>query len=409
KFTEKGQVVLRVEVAPEDANGVELHVAVIDTGVGIPADRFEAIFEPFTQADGSTTRKYGGTGLGLSISARLVELMGGRIWIESELGRGTSFHFTAHLASQGAAELPKRPATEEKPRILLAGGTHTHQAILKEMLTQWRMLPTVVDVTAATLQELERAGQAGIAYAVLLLDISLEESEDPELLAEIFVKAAAARTPVVLLKAVGPKSVAGWRGPEGTITLEKPVRQSRLLETIEELVRAEKRIPLEEINIPESSALFLPGSKQLRVLLVDDNRINQVVGTRLLQRDGHAVTVVGSGEEALVRLDHEVFDVCLMDVQMPGMDGLEATSALRLREKNTGRRLPVIALTAHAMKGDRERCLAAGMDSYLAKPVRPEELRKALTELGQAGNAPAGTRAAASKVKNGSGNGLTKS
>ena len=381
KFTEKGQVVLHVEAAPNSVGGLELHVAVIDTGIGIPAGRLVAIFEPFTQADGSTTRKYGGTGLGLSISARLVELMGGRIWAESELGRGTSFHFTARLSAEAASDLPVKKVSRDEVQILVAGGTPTHQEILAEMLTQWRMRPTRVDVTTATAEELERAASAGEAYAVLLLDINQEESEDPELLAAIFQRAAAAETPVVLLKAAGPKSAAGWRAPEGTVTLEKPIRQSRLLETIQALVGASRGTTSDEIDREQPLAPSPTDAGHLRVLLVDDNRVNQTIGTRLLQRDGHLVTVAGSGEEALAILQREVFDVCLMDIQMPGMDGLEATATLRQREKQTGRRLPVIALTAHAMKGDRERCLEAGMDSYLSKPVRAEELRRVLAEL----------------------------
>jgi two-component system, sensor histidine kinase and response regulator len=381
KFTEKGQVVLQVEAVPNSVGSLELHAAVIDTGIGIPAERLEAIFEPFIQADGSTTRKFGGTGLGLSISARLVELMGGRIWAESEMGRGTSFHFTARLDAEAASDLPSQKISGDELHILLAGGTPTHQGILAEMLTQWRMRPTRVDFTTATAEELERAASAGDAYAVLLLDISQEESENPELIAAIFQSAAAAKTPVVLLKTALPKNVAVWHAPDGTVTLEKPIRQSRLLEAIQALVAATRTATGDEGDAKEPVARPPTDPRQLRVLLVDDNRINQAVGTRLMQRDGHLVTVAGSGEEALAILEREMFDVCLMDIQMPGMDGLEATAKLRQREKQTGRRLPVIALTAHAMKGDRERCLDAGMDSYLSKPVRAEELRMALAEL----------------------------
>ncbi len=377
KFTYEGQILLNIETEVGEQAGVQLHFLVKDTGVGIPPDRLRAIFEPFTQADGSTTRKFGGTGLGLSISLRLVELMGGRIWAESLLDSGTTFHFTIQVARQLEQEPEITLAQLDALRVLLSGGSVIQKSILTEMLTQWRMRPTSISLTEETSRELDRARCAGESYALLLLDVGPQLMDNPDLLARICSHALAAKVPVVLLKPAGEK-LDRVPESEGTVALEKPVRQSRLLETIQSLVTDSGAQTASVMKADLPAVPPAQAARPLKVLLVDDNRINQRICARLLERDGHQVTVASSGEEALAILARDSFDVCLMDVQMPGMDGLEATTVFRQGERETGRHLHMIALTAHAMLGDRERCLAAGLDDYLSKPVRPEELRKSL-------------------------------
>jgi PAS domain S-box-containing protein len=377
KFTYEGQVLLNIETTLDEGKAVQVHFTVKDTGVGIPESRLKAIFEPFTQVDGSTTRKFGGTGLGLSISLKLVELMGGRIWAESVLEKGTTFHFTLRLEKQETSEPEVTLGQLESLRVLLAGGSATQKSILTEMLTQWRMRLTAIALARDALRELERARSTGEEYAILLLDLGQQLASNQELLAHICSHAMEKNTPVVVLKGTG-ENVNGFPESPTTIAIEKPVRQSRLLEAIQSLVLhpSDGKAPVRAAEAP--AATPQKQGQPLRVLLVDDNRINQRICARLLERDRHNVTIVSSGEEALATLASDKFDVCLMDVQMPGMDGLEATMIYRGSENGTGRHLHMIALTAHAMKGDRERCLEAGLDDYLSKPIRPEELRKAL-------------------------------
>ena len=360
KFTEHGEIVVRAEADAIRESEVVLGLSVTDTGPGIPADRLEAIFAPFTQADGSVTRRFGGTGLGLTISRRLVALMGGRMWAESRPGEGATFRFTVRLG-RGPA-VPARTARTEGARVLVADTSATSRAILGEMVREWTLAPEEVASWADAVAELTRPGAA--PYRVLVLDDTLCEARSPDEL-------ATCATAVVLLTHVGRVGPHRWSGPVAA-TVTKPVRPSDLLEAIEAALGAGP--------LPEAAASEGPAASHCRkrVLVAEDNPVNQLVAARLLEKLGHVVQVVGDGRAALEALEQERFDLVLMDVQMPGMDGLEATAELRRREESTGRRAPVIALTAHAMKGDRERCLAAGMDGYLSKPIHADELRRVL-------------------------------
>jgi two-component system sensor histidine kinase/response regulator len=409
KFTDQGEVVLDVgKVASFSEAGeklaafpteVELHFAVRDTGIGIPADKQRLIFAPFEQADGSVTRRHGGTGLGLAISAHLVELMGGRIWVESAVGQGSTFHFTARFAqAEGVMFRPAaEPAAVEGLAVLVVDDNATNRRILVEMLSNWRMRPTPADSGPAALAELRRAAADGEPFPLVILD-ALMPGMDGFLLAEhIRSHPDLAGATVMLLSSsdrAGDASRCQALGIAGY--LMKPVKQSELLNTILTALQPLPSVPAERVPAAGSVAAVPPG-RRLHILLAEDNAVNQRLAVALLERHGHRVVVAPNGKEALAVLEGEAFDLVLMDVQMPEMGGLEATARLRERERGTGRHVPVIALTAHAMKGDRERCLAAGMDGYLSKPIQARELLQALDALA-AGQAPAEAKAPAAEV-----------
>jgi CheY-like chemotaxis protein/HPt (histidine-containing phosphotransfer) domain-containing protein/anti-sigma regulatory factor (Ser/Thr protein kinase) len=387
KFTASGGVTVSVRAA-----GGHVRFAVTDTGIGIPPDRLQAVFEPFTQADGSTTRKYGGTGLGLTISARLVELMGGRIWAESEVGRGSTFHFTAQLAAV-ADDPPALPAAAAGLAVLVADDHPVARRAAADTLTAFGLRPTAVPDGAAALAELERAAAAGTPYPLALLDGGMPGADG-------FAVAAAARErrltagPVLVLLASGdPAADADRCRRAGAGYLLKPVRRADLVRAVRSAVEPDASVssrtpPPRAIGTGRSAAI-----RPLRVLLVDDNPFNQKVAVMKLERAGHAVRVAGCGNDALAALADGTFDLMLTDVQMPDMDGFELTAAVRAAEAGTGRRLPVVAMTAHAMSGYRERCLAAGMDGYVAKPVRDDDLWRAIREAVPAGEPDAGPAA----------------
>jgi PAS domain S-box-containing protein len=390
KFTEKGEVVVRVKSQvgnsrfEEDANGepagVLLHFEVQDTGIGIPRDRQEAIFAPFVQADGSTTRKYGGTGLGLAISGRLVELMGGRIGVESEPGRGSTFRFSARFGRAAGAPERTPAATRESLAnlpVLIVDDNATNRRILEEMLTNWHMKPTVVESGAAALAELQRAYKAGTPYALALLDAMMPEMDGYTLASAIREQVQFAGTIIMMLSSA-ERSAAQVGGSAIAAALMKPIKQSELFDAIMTSIGVASRS--EAAATPEADTV--PCAHPLRVLLAEDNAVNQKLATRLLQKRGHEVTVANNGREALAALENESFDVLLMDVQMPHMDGFEATAAIRTREQLTGAHLPIVAMTAHAMKGDREKCLQMGMDAYVSKPLQARELLEVVEGVG---------------------------
>jgi signal transduction histidine kinase/DNA-binding response OmpR family regulator len=383
KFTEKGEVV--VDAAAEAAAGEEvvLHLTVTDTGIGIPPpDKQQVIFQPFEQADNSRSRKYGGTGLGLAIVSRLAGMMGGRVWVESEAGRGSAFHFTARFGvGRGPAAGPGKaePARLRDLRVLVVDDNATNRRILDEVLRGWGMRPTSVGGGAAALAELRRAAVAGEPFPLTLLDCHMPGMDGLEVARQVRERPELAGATVLMLLSSDPLSVAAdWRDLGVAASLIKPIKQSDLLDAV---LRALHLRLTEVEGAPLAPQRVSAVSRRLRVLLAEDNAVNQKLVMRLLEGQGHRVVLAPNGREALAALDGEPFDVVLMDVQMPEMDGYEATAVLREREKAAGRHTPILALTAHALKGDRERCLEAGMDGYLSKPIRAEELFQALHDL----------------------------
>ena len=380
KFTERGEVVLDVSVQSQKDHGVVLHFAVSDTGIGIPPDKIDTIFAAFEQADSSTTRRYGGTGLGLAIASRLVERMGGRIWVESEQGKGSTFHFTTHC------EITKRQdVAEEKDRAVVVGGTpvlavddnETNRRILEEMLRNWRMIPTMASNARQALESLSQAADHGQPIRLVITDVHMPDIDGFDLIEQIRQDFRFARVPVVVLTSGRrPADEALCQKLEVAAHLMKPVKQSELFNGVAialGITHAEDAAeqPAEEVERPTSR----------RILLAEDSIVNQKLAVGLLERQGHSVVVANNGREALDKLRERDFDLVLMDVQMPEMDGIEASKRIRQLEQKSGGHVPIVAMTAHAMRQDRQRCLAAGMDDYVAKPVRSRELFATLDRL----------------------------
>jgi signal transduction histidine kinase/CheY-like chemotaxis protein/HPt (histidine-containing phosphotransfer) domain-containing protein len=436
KFTEVGEVVLRVAregpagAASSEATAVTLRFSVSDTGVGIPEEKQATIFDSFTQADASTTRRFGGTGLGLAIASQLVSLMGGRIWVESQPGHGSRFHVTIPFGvpSVPPAQAPQseRPELEGMP-VLVVDDNATNRRILDEILTSWGMRATVVDSGAAGLAAMERARQSGQPFPLVLLDYQMPDMDGFEVAERIAQRPDRSGATIVMLSSIGQRGDAQRCRELGVAAyISKPVRQSVLQDTILAVVARPASGPeartlvtrhsLREAQGPArgtppkdnaADPLLMDGPaggepglvpppsavplRPLRVVVAEDNRVNQLVIRRLLERLGHAVVLCDDGRSAIAAIETERPDIVLMDVQMPEMDGFAATAAIREREaaRSSDSRLPIVALTAHAMKGDRERCLAAGMDDYLTKPIRPAELAAVLARFADEVRRPA--------------------
>lgn len=377
KFTEKGEVALLVERVSghEDKNGrVRLRFSVRDTGIGILPEKQKLIFEAFSQADTSTTRKYGGSGLGLTISARLVQMMGGKLELDSGVGRGSVFHFEADLGAPDvpAAE-PADAASLAGVRVLVVDDNYTNRRILADMLARWGMKVGLAESGPAALAALEAAEKTGEHYDMMLTDSEMPEMDGFALAGRVRQNQNLTRSTVMMLTSSGQRGDAARcrnAGLAGYLT--KPVRQSELRMA---LARALGRSPQKEAPlITRHSLRGEPAPRPLRILLAEDNVVNQKLAVRLLEKRGHSVVLAATGRAALSLLEKQGFDLILMDVQMPEMDGFEATAEIRAGEKNRGGHMPIIAMTAHAMKGDEDRCLAAGMDSYVAKPIKAEKL-----------------------------------
>jgi len=384
KFTPEGEVALKVHVEAQDGASRLLHFTVSDTGVGIAPEKHKLIFDPFSQADSSTTRNYGGTGLGLTISARLVAMMGGTIWVESEVGRGTQFHFTVRMeSSENAIQIGTvaPPEVLHGVRVLVVDDNRTNRRILEGMLKRWKMRSTAVEGGEEALVQLAAARQAGEPYSLILTDMHMPKMDGFTLIERIRQRPELSAATIMMLTSAGHRGDAARCEELGVSAyLLKPIRQSELREAIARVLGARAH----KGAIPLITRYSLQDARDpaavLRLLLVEDNQVNKLLAVRLLEKRGHHVVVAGNGREALAALEKENFDLVLMDVQMPEMDGFEATAAIRDREKGTANRQPVVAMTAHAMKGDRERCLAAGMDGYLSKPIRPQELDNVLEQ-----------------------------
>jgi len=374
KFTARGEIDVRVERESQTEEGVSLRIAVRDTGIGIAPEKQQLIFGAFTQADSTTTRQYGGTGLGLAICEHLATAMGGRIWLESRLGQGSTFHFTARFGVQDGDMI--RPSTQRLDLtglpVLVVDDNATNRFILGELLAHWGMRPTVVDGGRPALAAIKQARNAGEPFLLVLLDVMMPEMDGFAVAEHIQRDAELAPMAVVMLSSVDLQGEAErCRELRIAAYLRKPVKESELLDSILAVMDVSPVTRAE----PSSSApdLLPPPARRLRVLLAEDTPVNQRLAVTLLADRGHTVVVANDGREALDLLDLETFDLVLMDVQMPVMDGFQATAAIRAGENGTGRRIPIIAMTAHAMKGDRERCLAAGMDGYISKPIRAEQ------------------------------------
>jgi two-component system, sensor histidine kinase and response regulator len=385
KFTEQGEVAVKVQIESRNGTDCVLRFTISDTGIGIPEDKRELIFAPFCQADTSTTRKYGGTGLGLTISTRLVEMMGGKLWVESEEGRGSQFHFTALL---GAADTKDTKIGAIAPpeilrgvKVLLVDDNRTNRRILEGMLGRWEMKTTSVGDGEGALEQLSAARDAREPYGLILTDMHMPKMDGFTLIERIRHRPELATATIMMLTSAGHRGDAARCLELGVAAyLLKPIRQSELREAIARVLGAHPHDGAISLITRFSLHDARDPSAFLRVLLAEDNTVNQRLAVRLLEKRGHRVAVAGNGREALDALEKEKFDLVFMDVQMPELDGLEATAIIREREKSSGRHQPIIALTAHAMKGDREKCLAAGMDGYLTKPIRPQELEEILEE-----------------------------
>ena len=373
KFTERGDVTLRVNVESNGTGENYLRFSVTDTGIGIPAAKQAIIFDAFAQADGTTTRNYGGSGLGLAIASRLVRQMGGCIEVDSTEGAGTTFHFTARfdVRQSPAPEVPQTdPGSLEDLPVLVVDDNAINRRILRDMLASWRMKPAVVASGAAAIVEMLRAAHAGTPFPLVILDGMMPDMDGFAVAEKIRAHAELSGATVMMLSSAMPPNAAARCGELGVASyLTKPVAQSELLDAI--LIALDGS---HKIEIPESETGARGKGNALRILLAEDNVINRAVAESILSKRGHLVVHAANGREAMEAACREAFDLILMDVQMPEMDGLEATKRIRELEKASGRHTRIVAMTAHALAGDRERCLAAGMDDYLSKPLRKEDL-----------------------------------
>jgi CheY-like chemotaxis protein len=371
KFTDSGEVVIRALLDDETDEGPVLRFEVTDTGVGLEEEARERLFEPFSQADSSTTRRFGGTGLGLAICRQLVTAMGGELGVDSELGRGSTFWFTLPLerADVGAAPTQVKPGRLADVRALVVDDNHTNRLILGDQLTAWGMRVDVAEDGPAALQALGEAAGTDAPYALVLLDLCMPDMDGLELARRIARHPGAPGVQMVLLTSVTDVSTNEARAAGIAVCLTKPIQMSRLQVTLEELV-AVSTTATREPTAPE--AVIRPSGRG-HVLVVEDNPVNQLVAEGILEYLGYTTELAANGVEALASLARTSFAAVLMDCQMPEMDGYEATRELR-RLEDDGRHLPVIAMTAGVTEGERERCAAAGMDDFVAKPVSPDEL-----------------------------------
>ncbi len=375
KFTETGEVVLTIDLKRVIREKVVLLVSVKDTGIGISPSKQKAIFESFAQADASTTRKYGGTGLGLAITRQLVEMMGGEIWIKSEPGKGATFCFTAGF------ELLEEPPERVKPicisklkdfPVLVVDDNETNRLILQEMLSLWGCRVSVVASGEKAIEEIDRAREHGTPYKLVLLDYLMPGMNGFQVAELIREKSTPEVPKLIMLTSVGrADDMKRCRALKIDSYLLKPVKKGELLETILGVLGEKVKPGDEEKEKETKDSLRL---ENIRVLIVEDNLINRKLASKLLDKKGAKIVCATNGVEALEILQKEQFDLVLMDVQMPVMDGFETTKQIRAMENERIRNIPVIAMTAHALKGDRDKCLAAGMDDYLSKPIKADEL-----------------------------------
>ncbi len=381
KFTERGEVVLEVTLAEENEESALLKFCVRDTGIGIPENKVGILFQPFTQVDSSTTRRFGGSGLGLSISQRLAALMGGTVGLESEFGKGSMFWFTARLGKQVRGDHPVLAGADIRGmKVLVVDDNATNHRVMAGMLDRSGCRHEHVLDGPAALARLREAAASGEPFRLAILDMMMPGMDGEEVGAAIAADPAIAATTLVMLTSMGTRGDAS-RLAQGHFAayLTKPIREAQLRACLMMLAAP---LPQEGQRTLVTRHTIREASRRLRVLLAEDNRTNQKVATIMLERLGHQVVVASNGAEAVDALRTEPYDLVLMDVQMPGMDGLEATRRIRGGQSGDANlRVPIVAMTAHAMKGDRERCLESGMDAYLAKPIQPADLRDVIDRL----------------------------
>ena len=381
KFTPQGEVVLTVRCETRTDTEALLRFSVTDTGIGIPADKQSLVFEEFQQADSSTTRTYGGTGLGLAISSRLVALMQGRIWLESEVGRGSTFHFTAQMAvpDEATQRIERRTDVVADTNVLIVDDNATNRRILGEMVCNWGMRPVLASNAHDALRLLRESYAQGSSIGLILSDVNMPEVSGFMLAEWIRAESQFDKTQIIMLTSSGREGDAARRDElRIAVRLMKPIKQSELFDAI---VTTLGVAALDSPARPIDDGKPTLAARPLNVLLAEDNAANQKLAVGVLTKQGHRVTVAGNGRLAIAEWQMQPFDVILMDVQMPELDGLQATQAIRGMEAQQGGHTPIVAMTAHAMKGDRERCLEAGMDDYLPKPIRAKEIAEKLLSL----------------------------
>jgi signal transduction histidine kinase/DNA-binding response OmpR family regulator len=382
KFTRQGEVVVRARCASRNDDELELYFTVADTGIGIPADKHSLIFEAFAQADGSSTRNFGGTGLGLAISSQLAGLMGGRIWVESTMGKGSTFHFTTRVgvaADQHATNIQTVHAELLRLPVLLVDDNATNRRVLLEMTRGWGMQSTAVDSGVAALETMNLTKTAGPGFRLAIIDGHMPGMDGFELAEQIKADPQLSGAMIMMLTSAGQSGDAARCRRLGIVAyLIKPIRKSELLSAI--LVSLGQRSAHSVPDLVTRHSLR-ETTKKLRILVAEDNPVNQKVVLRMLEKMGHVTTIAANGQEALAAVVANSFDLVFMDVQMPEMDGLTATKCIREREQQTGLHLPIVAMTAHAMKGDQDLCLAAGMDGYISKPVSGKRIEETIASL----------------------------
>jgi signal transduction histidine kinase/CheY-like chemotaxis protein len=375
KFTERGEIVVKADLESREGDALTLHFTVRDTGIGIPPEKHRQVFEAFSQADGSTTRKYGGTGLGLTVSLRLVKVMGGGMWLESEPGQGSCFHFTVRMGAskEPVSSTPVRPDLPAGAQFLVVDDNATNRRILRDSLAKYGAGVQVAESASDALAFMYQRADAGVPFTLLLTDAHMPEMDGFSLAQCVKTDPKLAATPIIMLTSAGQRGDGARCNQLGiSAYLTKPVRQSELHEAILMLLNRASAGPDAGGLITRHTIHGRHAGSSLKILLAEDNLVNRKLATILFEKRGHKITPAGNGREALAALQKDDFDLVLMDVQMPEMDGFEATAAIRDRECATGKHQLVVAMTAHAMKGDDRRCLDAGMDGYLAKPIRSE-------------------------------------
>ena len=379
KFTDKGEVFVMVDAVEIGDPDLRLHFQVRDTGMGIPPEKQRMIFEAFAQADGSSTRKYEGTGLGLTISSRLTEMMGGELWVESEPGKGSTFHFTARFQRRPVQQPEASPPAKTRGvGVLVVDDNRTCRAMLGENLVGWGFVPTLAGTAAIGIEAVERAEADGAPFDLILIDAAMPDVDGFAVAHQLQQRGVRAPIVMMLTTASRRDDAASSRDLRIAAHVTKPIKKSELLAAVVQALRPVG--DAHQASMDDGARTPAP-LQRLRLLLAEDNLINQKLMRRLLEKSGHEVTLVRTGRAALDALAQAPFDMVLMDVQMPEMDGFEATAAIRAREQETGAHIPLIATTAHAMRGYRERCLAAGFDGYVSKPIQFKELFDTIDRL----------------------------